>query len=237
MDLLLDLLFPHRCPTCDALAGGVPGFCGFCHDLLVPVTAPACPRCGAPSWADGPATECAGCREAPPPFDRAAAAYIFGGPLAEAIARFKAGRVPEFPSVAGPALAAAARRVLQPPPSAPDLAVAVPPDPTRLVRRGFDPGTQLAAAAARRLGLRLRHGLVVSERRPVPQRSLARAERLLALAGAFRVTPRGRAVLPGRRVLLLDDVRTTGATIAACATALLAAGAARVSVATLAMVE
>lgn len=237
---ILDLLFPHRCPACDALSAGGPGFCPRCAAALVPVPAAACPVCGRPQGGDGPSLPCAECRAGPPPFDAARSAWLFGGPLAEALGRFKAGRVPEFPAIAAPSLAAAARRLLGPDTrgcSSKPLAVAVPPDPARLARRGFDPGTLLGAAAARRLGLPFRNDLLASAPRPRPQRSLSRAERRRALAGVLFARSHAPAVLAGRDVLLLDDVRTTGSTTAACALLLRRAGAATVRVATLALVE
>jgi len=237
---LLDLLFPHRCPACDALSAGGPGFCPRCAAALVPVPEAACPVCGRPQGGDGPRLPCAECRADRPPFDAARSAWLFGGPLAEALGRFKAGQVPEFPAVAAPSLAAAARRLLGPDVSdrrPRTLAVAVPPDPVRLTRRGFDPGTLVAAAAARRLGLPFHTDLLASAPRPRAQRTLSRAERRRALAGVFSLRPHARTVLAGRDVLLLDDVRTTGSTTAACALLLRRAGAATVRVATLALVE
>jgi len=237
--LLLDLLFPHRCPACDAIAGAEPGFCEACRAQVTAVRDPVCPRCGTPSWGDGPGFACADCRSSPPPFEAAASAFVFGGPLGEAIARFKAGRIPEFPSIVAPDFAGAIRKLRdRDGDGGPfDVTLAVPPDPRRLLRRGFDPGTLVAAAAARRLGLRLSHGLLESAPRAIPQRSLGRSERQRALDGVFRATRRGRERLEGRRVLLLDDVRTTGSTVAACSRLLLDAGAASVRVATLALVE
>lgn len=237
---LVDLWFPHRCPACDALAAGGPGFCPRCAAALVPVPAAACPICGRPLGGDGPALSCPDCRTDPPPFAAAASAWLFGGPLAEAVGRFKAGRIPEFPTIAVPALAAVARRLLAAGGSSPSrrtLAVAVPPDPGRLARRGFDPGTLVAAATARRLGLPFRTDLLASALRPRPQRALSRAERRRALAGVFSTTPQAPAALAGREVLLLDDVRTTGSTTAACAALLRRGGARVVRVATLALVE
>jgi predicted amidophosphoribosyltransferase len=112
----------------------------------------------------------------------------------------------------------------------------VPPDPVRALRRGFDPGTLIASAAAERLGIPFRTDLLASDRRSRSQRGLGRPERLEAVARAVRWGP-GIAAVRGRRILLLDDVRTTGATLTACAALLRRAGAAAVRVATLAWVE
>jgi predicted amidophosphoribosyltransferase len=167
------------------------------------------------------------------------AAFLFGGPLADAVGRFKAGQIPEFPEVVAPFFAAAINRLIREDPGAPpfDLALAVPPDPRRLARRGFDPGTLVARAALRRLGLRPTHGLLVSGPRPRTQRELPRAVRLRALHDLFRLVPGAGRRLRDRHVLLLDDIRTTGATVSACSRVLRDGGAASVRVATLALVE
>jgi predicted amidophosphoribosyltransferase len=236
---LLDLLFPRRCPACDELADRSTGFCAECSAALVRAPPRACPSCGTPAAGDGPPLPCADCRAHPPAFCRAAAAFLFGGPLADAVARFKAGGVPEFPELVAGAFADAIRRCGRADPGLPffELAIAVPPDPRRLARRGFDPGTLVARAALRRLDLRLAPGLLRSAPRPRAQRELSRAERLRALRGLFRLAPHAEGALRGRHVLLLDDVRTTGATVSSCARVLRDGGAASVRVATLALVE
>ena len=106
-----------------------------------------------------------------------------------------------------------------------DLVAPVPLHPFRRLRRGFNQSRILAAAFAAGLGRPLAPGLLrraVIGRRQV---GLGRPERLTALQGAFRVPVRSRASLAGARVLLVDDVMTTGATLAACAGALREAGA------------
>ncbi|MBI5500902.1 MAG: ComF family protein [Deltaproteobacteria bacterium] len=236
---LLDLLFPRRCPACDAVADVSARFCPDCLPGVVPAPRHACPVCGAPAGHDGPVFPCVECRRRPPPFRRAAAAFLFGGSLADALARFKSGGVPDFPDAVAAPFARAVARLLAAdrPPLPVHLAVAVPPDPQRLARRGFDPATLVIRAALRHLDLRLAHDVLRSGPRPRPQRDLDRDARLRALHGVFRAAPGAERRLRGRHVLLLDDVRTTGSTVAACARTLLAAGAASVRVATLALVE
>jgi predicted amidophosphoribosyltransferase len=236
---LLDLLFPIRCPTCDGIADRASRFCPDCLPSVLRVPPHACPVCGVPASNDGPALPCADCRRHPPPFRRAVAAFLFGGALADALARFKAGRAQDFPDAVAAPFAAAIdglrRDDLDGPPF--ELAVAVPPDPRRLAARGFDPGSTVARAALRRLGLRLQPDVLRSDPRPRPQRDLDREARLRALRGVFHPAPGAEHRLRGRHVLLLDDVRTTGSTIAACSRTLREAGAASVRVATLTLVE
>ena len=149
--------------------------------------------------------------------------FEYGGAVATAIVRFKyAGRS----DLAGrfSAIMAAAAALVTP---AVDLVVPVPLHSRRLVERGFDQAALLGAPVARRLGLpHAPRGLERTRATP-PQASLDRAARSANVAHAFRcASPR---IVRGRRVLLVDDVRTTGATLSACAQALLAGGASDVT--------
>jgi ComF family protein len=108
------------------------------------------------------------------------------------------------------------------------VVVPVPLHPTRLAERGYNQAALLAAAAARELPAPLEPRALRRRRPTLQQAHLARARRLENVAGAFAPGPRAPSVL-GRRVLLVDDVATTGATLAACARALREAGAASVT--------
>jgi ComF family protein len=149
--------------------------------------------------------------------------FEYGGAVATAIVRFKyAGRS----DLAGrfSAIMAAAAALVTP---TVDLVVPVPLHPRRLVERGFDQAALLGAPVARRLGIPHAPRALQRTRATPPQASLDRVARSANVAEAFRCAS-VRAVT-GRRVLLVDDVRTTGATLSACAEALLSAGAAQVS--------
>lgn len=150
------------------------------------------------------------------------AVFDYGGAVATAIVRFKyAGRsdlAERFSAIMAAASALATPEV--------DLVVPVPLHPRRLVERGFDQAALLGAPIARRLGIAHAPRALLRTRVTAPQASLDRDARSANVANAFRCsTPRHVA---GRRVLLVDDVRTTGATLSACAEALRAAGAADV---------
>lgn len=151
---------------------------------------------------------------------RHVAAFVYGGAIAEAITRFK---FEKRPDLARPLAAALRRvgRVMSADP--PDIVVPVPLHPRRLVERGFNQSALLASPIARDLGARFLPTGLVRIRDTEHQATLARGARATNIAGAFRAA-RADAIL-GRRALLVDDVRTTGATLAACAEALFAAGA------------
>ncbi len=247
---LLDLFLPERCAACDALSGGAPGLCTSCALSLYPLGA-ACPVCGEPGER---AERCRRCAAAPPPFYRLDAPYRYGGELATALCRLKyggaksAGRF-ELARPLGALLAPALAVLLTPAlgvlltpglaAGKPDLLVPVPLHPARLRARGFSQAHALCAAARATLGAHAPPLAAVLERHRATsaQAGLNRAGRARNVNGAFAVAPRAVPRIAGRAVLLIDDVVTTGATAAACATALLAAGAARVSVLALARAE
>lgn len=115
-----------------------------------------------------------------------------------------------------------------------DAVVAVPSSPGRLRERGFNHALLLARCLAPRRVLT--HALQKISETP-PQQGLRLEQRLVNLRGALLVPPSDTARIQGRRILLVDDVMTSGATATACATALLAAGAAAVDVAVVARSE
>jgi ComF family protein len=219
----LDLIFPVRCASCEA--PGESPFCGPCADTLVPLP-PGCPVCSVPGEDEVLAAlrprRCGHCRERAPPFAHASAPYLHGGALAEAIHRLKYEKREDLARPLGVLFEACA------PPRA-DVIVPVPLHFSRLRERGFDQARLLADEASRRFGLPVA-GLLVRTRATGQQVGRDRAARERNLRGAFAVCGELRA----RRVCLLDDVLTTGATAAAAAQALLDAGAARVEVRTLA---
>ena len=150
------------------------------------------------------------------------AVFEYGGAVSTAIVRLKyAGRF-DLASRLAPLMA----RAIAPLASALDVVVPVPLHPARLAERGFDQAALLAGPVARALRLPLATRALERTRATPRQASLDRAARASNVASAFRCrTPRA---IEGRRVLLVDDVRTTGATLAACLEALRTSGAVEV---------
>ncbi|HEY8039873.1 MAG TPA: ComF family protein [Polyangiaceae bacterium] len=197
--------------------------------LLAP---PCCAACDAP--VGRLAAFCATCAstiERPPELDGdATAAFVYGGAVARAIIRLKYERRPDLARPLGDLL----WRALEP--RRPDLRevviVPVPLHAARLAERGFNQSALVARRIARQLGASLAP-LALARARDTPRQAiLDREARLANVAGAFRA--RQPQLVRDRRVLLVDDVRTTGATLEACARTLLEAGARAVQTAVVA---
>jgi ComF family protein len=234
LDTILYLVFPVDCAACGRPAAErrLPFFCRSCWDSIRPLEGPLCPRCGRPfdsplALAFSPGHLCRPCRDKPPRYDRALAPYRYEGVLEQAIRLFKYRRRDALAIPLADLMLVWADRL---PPA--DLVMPVPLHPSRLRTREFNQSLLLADRIAYRLGLPLSFESLARIRETRPQTELDRRDRARNVRRAFAVRdPEG---LENRRVLLVDDVLTTGATVNDCARALRRAGAASVAVLTLA---
>ena len=225
-----DLLLPPACLLCgERLPAGLPAtdFCPPCRDGL-PQPAPArCPLCAVAYRSPAPSLHhCETCLRQPPPFVKVHAVGPYAGTLQDAIQRFKYhGQLP----LERPLGTLLAETVLSGRGPRPHLVAAVPLHKNRLRARGYNQAVQLARQVDRHLGVPVAPELLCRVRDTAAQQGLDAAARNSNLRGAF-AAPRPVA---GRRILLVDDVMTTGATARECAAVLCAAGAAAVEVAVL----
>ena len=244
------LLWPARCAGCDDYVPDHLTFCPACAVSVTPLwgTCAGCalPR-GAETLAAAPAgPRCRACRRAPFAFAQAEVACEYGAALADAIVRMKHGARRDLARRLARLLVDPLLRLLAGGDLGPrDAVVPVPLHPRKLRRRGFNQALELAQGALAILARRRNgpaggvHGLPVLERRALRRirdtrelGHLGPAARLAEVAGAFAVRGEGR--LRGRRVVLIDDVFTTGATLNECASVLRSAGASEVRVVALA---
>lgn len=192
-----------------------------------------CVRCGLPFEIEvDPDQVCGACLARPPAYDRARAALIYGDVSRELVLGLKyQGRRDALVMLSGWMANAGADLLGEA-----DLIVPVPLHYFRLIRRGFNQSGWLAAALSRRSSVRLSVDALKRVRATPIQGSLSPDARRRNVQGAFRVRPGRAKLVKGKRVLLVDDVLTTGATVEACARTLKRAGAACVDVITLARV-
>jgi ComF family protein len=225
-------LEPSACPVRGALR---PALCAPCRSALATIGPGACRACGRPRQPFAPALgeRCGRCAREPRGGVRSTiTAFRYTGAGRDLLRTLKYHGRRELALPLGRALAARVAAEL------PDLVgacgvalvTAVPLHWTRLLRRGYNQAELIARVAARELGLPFAPRALTRTKRTKALFSVPRGDREEALAGAL--ASRGN-VVRGRWVLLVDDIRTTGATLATCGRALRAAGAARVDAAVL----
>ena len=221
------VLFPSGCRICQSLltrADRLP-ICDACLESFRTLPEEVCQRCGQP-WTeggdvDGDENVCRECRERGFAFDAARSFGVYDGTLARAIVLMKYERIEPLGAWFAKRLQEAAKRI--PAQFAPDLIVPVPLHGTRQRERGFNQVDLFGRALAKRLGLPYRPVLLKRERARPDKHLLHFEERWEAVRGAFVIRDGGR--VDNLRILLLDDVMTSGATLDACSRALREAGA------------
>ncbi|MGA2191867.1 MAG: ComF family protein [Nitrospirota bacterium] len=230
--MLLRLVYPGRCKGCGgALGRGEKHFCLACLGRVNRIDGALCTYCGLPfphgSGGDHP---CSGCMERRPPFTSARAPLVYEGVIKEAIHLYKYRQFRSLKGYLGGFIEEGAQKFF------PDATVAVPVPlhKRRLRHRGFNQSLFLAERVARSLGIKLSLDGLERIRYTKPQVELKPEDREKNVRGAFEVSrPED---FKAERVLLVDDVYTTGATVRECARVLTALGAEAVYILTVARV-
>jgi len=226
-----DLFFPPRCLLCHAPQGASPdaSFCPRCLSGCLPVTSPCCPRCALPFATIGGGDHvCGECLLKPPDFAWTVAAGLYEEALRHAIHRFKFDGSIALDRPLARLLEAAWQRTA--PAWIPDLIVPVPLHPHRLKQRTYNQSLLIARELGRHHQLPVDPHLLIRLLPTVAQAGLTARERHRNLRGAFALT----RPLAGEKVLLIDDVMTTGTTARICASTLCNGGAGEVALAVLA---
>ena len=228
---LLDAVLPPQCLACPTLVDRPGRLCPDCWTRIDFVSAPYCACCGiAFEYDAGADAICGACLRERPAFDRARAAIRYSDESRDLVLGFKHGDRTHGAAAYGAWMARAGRELCQDA----DLITPVPLHWTRLFTRRYNQAALLGHAVASATGLAMRPDLLIRKRRTASQGRLSAAARERNLRGAFRVNGRCADDVPGRRILLVDDVLTSGATANACAKLLRRAGAATVDVLVLA---
>jgi ComF family protein len=222
----LDVALPHLCAACRVPVDGK-GLCPSCWSRLSFITRPYCERLGIPFAFDpGPGILSMEAIASPPAYNRARAAVRFDEVSRALVHALKYGDRLDLAPMMGRWASQAGRELL----ADADALVPVPLHWRRQWGRRFNQSAMLAAAVSAESGVPIAAGALKRVKATAQQVGLTRAERATNVQGAFKVPEEGRALVLRRRLVLVDDVLTSGATVEGCARALLRAGAANVDV-------
>lgn len=216
---LIGLALPPRCPGCGTITGELHNFCPNCWRGIEWLGDGGCHSCGLPLEGTDIAT-CAACLAKPPIIERTRAAVAYGEATRTLPLRLKYSRKV--------ALAKTMARYMRPLVDVGDdpILVPVPLHRSRLWSRGFNQAALLAGEIGRQCGLRHNPFVLHRRKRTSALKGMSPLQRRREVSGAFAVGD--RAAISGRKIILVDDVLTTGSTANACAKALRRAGANRV---------
>lgn len=223
----LGLLYPPSCIACQAATGDAHALCAACWSGIRFIERPFCERLGTPFQVDlgQPLLSPAAIAD-PPVFERARAVAEYDGTASLLVHRLKYNDRLDLAPALATMMARAGAELLQDA----DVIVPVPLHRWRLWRRRFNQAMALAKVVSGESAVPCDPSLLARIKPTRRQVGLTKAQRQENLQGAFRVLPEAKARLKGKRVLLVDDVLTTGSTANAAARALLRGGAAQVDV-------
>jgi ComF family protein len=223
---VLDLGLPPLCPACrDPVDDNA--LCAACWSKLSFIARPFCERLGIPfAYDPGPGLLSMEAIADPPSYHRARAAVRYDDVARALVHAFKYGDRLDLGPMMGRWVATAGREIL----AEADALVPVPLHWRRLWTRRFNQSAALAEQVSRTSGVAVTHAALKRVKATAHQVGLSKAERAVNVQGAFRVPDEGKIDVKGRRLVVVDDVLTSGATVDACARALLRAGAANVDV-------
>jgi ComF family protein len=228
----LDVLFPPLCHVCRRFIpkAGELHICPDCRELMPPIAAPLCIVCGIPFTGAGNDHVCGSCNTSPRRFDAARAALVYEGASRDLIHAFKYRSKTHLSRPLALLTIEMLSEFIQSRQS--DLIMPVPLHRKKLASRGFNQAVLLGEILSQRLKIRLDRRNLRRIRWTEPQVNLAAHDRRTNVKGAFSI--QDPALVYGRRVLLVDDVLTTGSTSEECGKVLKAAGANDVTVVTVA---
>jgi len=220
----LNTLYPSRCPACENPSDSfrTSPICSSCWSKIKKFAGPSCALCGLP-FASEYATVCGQCTAKRPPFSRVFFYGIYEGVLAEAINQLKFHDLRRLSKPLGTLLLDCELPVI-------DGILPVPLFIKGLRKRGFNQSLLMARVLSKNMQVPLFMDVLFKKKETLPQIGLSKKERLANLKKAFEV----KGDIKGLRLLLVDDVMTTGATVTECSKVLMNAGAQEVIVLTLA---
>lgn len=233
MQSVLRLLYPAQCLTCDALVEQEHALCADCWHGTHFISGLVCDCCGVPLPGDeGEQVLCDDCMVIARPWTRGRAAFLYSGTGRKFVLALKHGDRTDLAPPAASWLLNTTRKITSPN----TLLVPVPLHWRRLLKRRYNQSAELARAMSKQSGMSYRPEVLERHKLTKPLDGLNREARFDVLRETIDVPKGQERNVAGKDVLLIDDVMTSGATLAACAEVLNAAGAANVNVAVLARV-
>ena len=226
--LFLDMLYPRRCPVCHDIA--VPGgsrICNVCREKLKPITGPRCFRCSKPLKREEQ-EYCKDCRKTRL-FDQGIGIFPYGSVLQESLFKLKYGKRQEYGSFYGQIAAVYSREIIRN--WGVEIIIPIPLHRKRMEKRGYNQAELIAEALGKTLCIPVDSRLMKRKVNTRPQKELDYRERKQNMKNAFFLKGENRY----RRILLVDDIYTTGSTIEAAAELLKRTGAENVFFLTIAM--
>lgn len=223
---LLQLFFPKTCPICEEILDKHQEICKKCEKNLRYIEEPKCKKCGKPFEPREPDSEikeyCMDCVKKPHIYDFGMAVFQYSEELRESIYRFKYYNQRTYAGFYGKAMACYGRQIRE---LGIQVLIPVPISRQRKTARGYNQAELMAWALGRELNLPVDSYSLIRKKNTLPQKELNEEERRNNLKNAFKIEEN---VIKYKKVLLVDDIYTTGSTIDACATVLKQAGAEKV---------
>lgn len=216
--LMKDVLFPKSCPMCDEVMKRGMLICGNCEPKLVYINEPKCKKCG--KQIENNETEyCNDCSKNPHYYKRGIAAFLYNDMVSHSIYRFKYHNRRTYAEFYGAAIAKMyypeIRRWQA------DVIIPVPIHEKKMIKRGYNQAELIANELGKNLDMKVDGRLLKRVVNTRPQKEMSRNDRKKNMENAFKIT---NNVVEYKKIILVDDIYTTGSTIDACAKALLSAG-------------
>lgn len=224
---ILDYLYPPRCPVCDRIYGE--GICDSCRQKLIYIEEDFCLKCGKP-LSDSRQEYCMDCRKRKHAYLQGRALFSYQGAIRKSLYRLKYANRREYACWYGEEMAKclgkwiSQKRITK--------IVPIPLHPARKRQRGYNQAALLARSIGRYMNIPVDEQLLYRVKKTAPQKALTGQERKANLRNAFEIR---KSIRPGERILLVDDIYTTGSTVDAAAECLQRAGKCRIYVITTAI--
>lgn len=221
LELLLDIIFPRRCPICSEIAkprGEL--ICKECRPKLYPISEPKCLKCGKPIE-DNEKEFCFDCERKRHHYSKGFGLWIYKGDIKKSVADFKNHNKREYATFYAEELILKygdeIRKIK------PDALVPVPIHRHKKTKRGYNQADVLARELGKNLEIPVLSDLLIRDKYTIPQKNLNDKERLKNLEKAFSLSWKVRRKFPKdlKKIVLVDDIYTTGSTIEACTNVLL----------------